>query len=254
MMNHTGRIAVVISLICTALLAWDEIPRPQPPGDISTGKYLYTAPDASSKGGIKGRIVNPPDYVVGVFAMCPNQPKWCYAATRSGEKKREFEFTGLPMEKYDLVILYKSAVYEGLTLCRDESTLTAKDRQMIEAQVAKSEPFFDQKIILRLDGKTGKGEEATGIAAFIRNKSSTDNAVGSIFTDHRRSVKIIHMMQVGPGWQLAIDREIYVNFLKPGTGPDIKDYNRIRLGNIRVTDSVKNLGDIDLLKTASTSP
>jgi hypothetical protein len=253
-MKRYGLFILIVTLCGSMVRGWDEIPRPQPPGDISTGKYLYTKPDPAAKGGIKGKITSPSDFVVGVYAVCPNQPKWCYAAAQSGEKKREFEFTGLPMEKYDLIILYKSNIYEGLNLCREESTLTTKDRQGIEAQVQKSEPFFDQKIIFRLEGKTGKGEKASGIAAFIRNKESSDNAVGSIFTDHRRSVKVFHMMQVGPGWQMVTDREIYVNFLKPGTGPDIKDNYRSYLGSIRVTDSVKDLGSIDLSKTGPSKP
>ena len=258
-------IAALALIFCSTALAWDEVPRPQPPGDISTGKYLYTKPDPAAGGGIKGKISNPQDYVVGVFALCPSQPRWCYAATRSGEKKREFEFTGLPMEKYDLVILYKNAVYEGLNLCREESTLTPKDREAIKGKVDVSEPFFDQKIIFRLEGKTGKGEMAAGIAAFIRNNSSTDNAVGSLFTDHRRSVKVFYMKQVlepkkgwdpkkDNPWQMAIDREIYVNFLAPGTGPDIKGFYRPYLGGIRITDTVKDLGDIDLSKAAPARP
>ena len=226
-MNRSCLIVAVIAMgCCYGAVAWDEVPRPQPAGDIITDKHLYTNPDPSAKGGIKGKITNPSDYVVGVFALCPNQHKWCYVATRSGEKKREFEIVGLPMEKYDLVILHKNAIYEGLTLCPEGSTLTTKDRQMITAQIQKSEPFFDQKIVFRFEGKTGKGEKADGIAVFIRNKESADSAVGSTFTDHRRSVKVFHMMQVGPGWQVAANREIYVNFLQPGTGPNIKSNYR----------------------------
>lgn len=253
-MNKHFWIAVIVVTCCSLALAWDDPPRPQPPGDISTGKYISTKPDPSAKGGIKGTITRPADFIVGVFALCPNQPKWSYRATMSGEKKHDFEFTGLPMEKYDLVILTKKVVYEGLQLCKDESTLTAKDREGIKAKVDKSENFFDQKIIFRLEGKTGKGEKAVGIAAFIRNKESTDNAVGSVFTDHRRSIKVFRMMNVGPGWQMATDREIYVEFLAPGTGPDIKDAYRSYLGNIRITDSIKDLGEIDLSKAAPAKP
>ena len=247
-------IAACVATCCSAALSWDDPPRPQPPGDVSTGKFLSTKPDPSAKGGIKGRITNPSDHIVGVYALCPNQPRWCYRATIAGEKKHDFEFTGLPMEKYDLVILFKSVVYEGLQLCKEESTLTAKDREAIKAQVEKSEPFFDQKIIFRLEGKTGKGEKATGIAAYIRNKESSDNAVGSVFTDHRRSIKVFQMMNVGPGWQMAMERELYVNFLAPGTGPNVKGVYRPYLGNIRVTDMVKDIGDIDLSKAGPAKP
>ena len=239
----------IIGLISVMALAWDDtlvIPK----GDISTGKYLYTAPETSASGGLKGRIASPADTVVGVFALCPNQPKWCYRATLGGDKNREFEIAGLPMEKYDLVVLFKSAVYEGLTLGREGSTLTSKDRQGIEAQVQKSEPFFDQKIVLRLEGRTGKKEHATGLALFLRNKGADSND-GTRYTFHRRSIKVVHMMQVGPGWQMEREREIYVNFVKPGTAPDIKDHYRPSLGNLRVTDTVKDLGDIDLTKAGS---
>lgn len=247
-------IAMTIATCCATALAWDDPPRPQPPGDISTGKYISTKPDPSAKGGIKGTITHPSDFIVGVFAMCPNQTKWSYRATMSGEKKHDFEITGLPMEKYDLVILTKKVIYEGLQLCKEKSTLTTKDRDGIKAQVDKSENFFDQKIIFRLEGKTGKGEKASGIAAFIRNNTSSDNAVGSLFTDHRRSIKMFHMTQVGPGWQMAQSREIYVEFLAPGTGPDVKSVYRSYLGNIRITDSIKDLGELDLTKAAPAKP
>lgn len=251
-MKKRPSMAVLVVMLCSLAVAWDDT-LVLPKADVSTGKYLYTKSDPSAKGGIKGTITSPADTVVGVYALCPNQSGWCYAATLSGSTKHDFEFTGLPMEKYDLVILFKSAIYEGLTLTKEKSTLTTKDRQMIQAQVQKSEPFFDQKIVLRVEGQTGKGSKANGLALFLRNKES-DSGDGVRFNAHRRSLKMIYMTQVGPGWQMGLNREIYVNFVKAGTGPDIKDYYRSYLGAIRVTDTVKDLGAINLTKVESAKP
>ena len=215
---------------------------------ISTGEHRYTKLDPSASGGIKGKIVNPSTPPIGVFIVCPNQIGWCYRAELGGESGREFEITGLPMERYDLIILYGDTLYEGLVLTANEDTLTTYDKEGIEAQVTKSEPFFDQKIIFRIEGQTGDGEKAHGIAAFIRNKESLDQAF-RVYTDHRRSIKVIHMMDVGPGWQMTKDREVYVDFVKPGTGAKIKDIYRSWLGGIRVTDKVKDFGEMDLSRS-----
>ena len=87
MMNHTGRIAVVISLICTALLAWDEIPRPQPPGDISTGYNTNAWYNSCTVFASQPRLIdlyqqgNPPVAGTKSIFTCPSTTKTPYAPT-----------------------------------------------------------------------------------------------------------------------------------------------------------------------------
>jgi hypothetical protein len=245
-MTPTRGMGFVLALaLCVATARAQE--RVQPKGDVIKDVHRYTAPDPSSSGGLRGRIVNPSSYIFGVYALCPNEPRWVYRAEFTSEDRKDFVFTGLPMEKYDLMVVFLDAVYEGLQLegAKEGSSLTTKDKQGIETIIRKTEPFYDQKFIFRESGIAGKGQKAQALCAFVRTKQSEDYG-GVKFTDHRRSIKLIHLLNVGPGWQVASTREIYVTFVKPGTGADIRNVYRPWLGGIRVTDKIKDLGEIDL--------
>jgi hypothetical protein len=61
----------------------------------------------------------------------------------------------------------------------------------------------------------------------------------------RRTFKLIWLKDVGVGWQVVQKRDLYpvtvdLRLLKP------KHHYSDLLSNIRVTDKVKNLGDIDI--------
>lgn len=218
--------------------------------DRYTGKYLYTKPDASAGGGITARIKGPNDPIAAVFALPPDEPRFCYRGEVTGDDRRGLLFEGLPVAKYDLFIVYDGKVYDGLTLQRGESDLTRQDRQLAEATVQKAEPFFDTKFLHRLEGKTGvKTGAARGIGTFLRTKPMIDYA-GNPYSDHRQAYKLILFEHVGPGWQITRTREIFATFVKPGTRESRFVYRRA-LGRIRVTDSMKDLGELNLLVAES---
>ncbi len=50
---------------------------------------------------------------------------------------------------------------------------------------------------------------------------------------------------VGPGWQITRTREIFTAFVKPEAGV-VKHVYAEKLGGIRVTDNVKDIGKISL--------
>jgi hypothetical protein len=208
-----------------------------------TGKYLYTKPDPSAGGGIKGTLSGIRGSVRGVFALPPSEPKFVYKATLSGSDNKVFSFTGLPADRYDLVVLTDAACYEGLSLHRGESTLTKEDLKKIDTSVQKAEPFFNKKIVHRALGETGRANFSRCFAEFVRTRKSQDiNDV--VYTDHRRSYRLIVLKDVGPGWQFVRSREIEGHFFKPG-GTMEHHYTK-KLGRIRVIDEVKNLGQISL--------
>jgi hypothetical protein len=214
-------------------------------GQVSTGEHLYTPADPSAGGGIKGKISVPDKPLAEVFALPPDEPRFVYKGTVTGSGKREFSFKGLPAGKYDLLLVFEDVFYEGLTLARKEDDLSAEDRKSIEAIIAKTEPYYPTKKAHRLAGQGGKGGTARCICAFFRAKESVGFIDGAVYPEHRRSLKLVLLEEVGPGWQVVRTREIHTVMVKPGAGLPDHVYRR-NLGGIRVIDKVKDLGDIDL--------
>jgi hypothetical protein len=214
-------------------------------GQVSTGAYLYTPPDPSAGGGIRGRISAPDKPLAAAYALPADEPRFVYKGAVAGKDKREFSFAGLPTGKYDLLLVFDDVFYEGLTLARKDDSLAAKDRESIEAIIAKTEPYYTTKTVHRLGGQGGTSGEARCICSFFRAKESVGFIDGAVYPDHRRSLKLVVLEEVGPGWQVVKTREIHTAMVKPGTGLLAHVY-RHNLGGIRVIDQVKDVGDIDL--------
>lgn len=201
---------------------------------------LYSDPDPASPGGIKGRILRPALTVRQVLAVPTDEPRLVYEAQLSGEGQREFLFTGLPMRKYDLVVIYDDAFYEGLVLCREGETLTAEDRTKIEATIQKAEPYFTKRITHRMEGTTGRGNLSRALCTFLRDRASTNGE------DYRRTFRLFILKDVGPGWQVVRSRDLYPIWTTPNHATPAHHFDE-KLSQIRVTDSVKDLGPITLL-------
>ena len=224
---------------------------------------LYTKPDPSATGGIKGSIGYPNRPVEQVLAIPPDEPRLVYEGVISGSSKREFLFTGLPMRKYDLVVIYKDQLYEGLCLQRGEDTLTATDRQKVKTTIDKAEPYFTRRIIHRLEGTTGRGNLARCICTFMRDKSSTassgvhSNVRRELMSDKnstsspkgnkniRRTFRLFMLKDVGPGWQVVRSRDLYPSWTTKSQMVATHHYDK-SLSRIRVTTSVKNIGLLNL--------
>ncbi len=213
---------------------------------------LYTKPDPSSPGGMKGRITGVNKPILQILAIPPDAPEKVYMGSIGGSDKRSFQFTGLPLRKYDLIVIYHDAFYEGLQLHRGESSLTKEDDTKVKAIIDKSEPFFTKKVIHRLEGETGRGNLSRCITTFIREKPSITyidgkNAAKSSKGYFRRTFKLVILKDVGPGWQIVRARDLYPKWTDPKQELPKHHYTRT-LSRIRVADSVKDLGEIDLSK------
>ncbi|MFT7514484.1 MAG: hypothetical protein ACI9QL_003706 [Candidatus Omnitrophota bacterium] len=220
-------IRIVIVLIFTCALARAERDR------------LYTKPDPEAKGGLKGSITTPSLPVLSVLAIPPDEPRLVYEAKISGSDRREFELTGLPMRKYDLVVIYDDRYYEGLQLHRGESTLSSEDQEKIGATIQKAEKYFLKKTIHRLEGETGRGNQSRALVTYLRDTASTNGK------DYRRSLRLIMLKDVGPGWQYERSRDLYPTWCKPAHAHP-KHFQVPELGRIRVTDEIKDLGGLRL--------
>ena len=153
------------------------------------------------------------------------------------------------MRKYDLMVIYEKDFYEGLQLHRGESSLTDEDKKKIDAIIQKSEPFFTNKIIYRLEGETGRGNFSRCICTFLRAKGSEllwETHEGKWNReDFRRTYKLIILKDVGPGWQVVRARDLYPVWTEPKFVVPNHHYTR-KLSRVRVADSVKDMGGIDL--------
>lgn len=206
---------------------------------------LYTTPDPAATGGIEGSVAYPSEAIEQVLAIPPDEPRWVYEGTVTGSDRRSFRFTGLPMRKYDLVVIYKNRFYEGLQLHREDNTLTKGDVAQITTTIQKCEPFFTAKIIHRLEGTTGRGNLARCICTFVREKKSETWLAEASGSGNRRTFKIVMLKQVGPGWQIVRSRDLYPIWATPGISRPTHGYSR-ELSRVRVTDRVKKLSPLHL--------
>ena len=209
-----------------------------------SGKYLYTQPDLTLGGGMKGRISSPTNAIMAIFALPPHEPKFVYMGALGED--HAFEFSGLPAAKYDLFIAYEHEVFEGLTLNRYKNTLTDADRKSIDYIINRSDRFFEKKVIHRVSGVTGKKTgKARAVVSLIRLGPVTDMSNNTYAGAHKRNYKVFFLEDVGPGYQVAKTRDVLSKFVEPGK--EVPKWNyRPYLSSIRVTDSIKDLGNIDL--------
>ena len=200
---------------------------------------LYSSVDPTDTGGIKGSIVTPSKAIVQILAIPPDEPRLVYVGQLLGTDKREFLFEHLPIRKYDLVVIYDDEYYEGLNLHRGDSNLNDEDQAKIKATVDKAEKYFLKKTIHRLEGESGRGKEARCIVTYLRDKASTNGK------DYRRSLRLIMLKDVGPGWQIVRTRDLYPTWTKPVHANPTHHYVE-DLGRIRVTSSIKDIGGLRL--------
>jgi len=228
------------SLLILAFMALAAGGQDQPDG--AGRSRLYTAPDPAAKGGISGRIISPLLPIQQVLAIPPDEPRLVYEGSITGADKRSFAFNGLPMRKYDLIVIYEQHFYEGLHLQRGESTLTPQDHAKITKTVLASEPYFTKKFVHRAEGTTGRGNLARAICTFLRDRSSAEG-----HWEHRRTFKLIMFKDVGPGWQVVRARDLFPVSIKPDSVLPQHHYTDT-LGGIRVSDYMKDLGEIRLTR------
>lgn len=210
---------------------------------------LYTPPDPASPGGLSGRIAKPEIAIEQILAMPTADPEQVYRADLSGARKEAFVFKGLPVGKYDLVVIGEREWFEGLQLNREPTSLTPEDQQKIDGSIQKSEPFFTKKVIYRMEGETGRGHLSRAICTFVREKGSelllTQFEGQYHRDDFRRTFKLVLLKDVGPGWQIVRARDLYPVWADPKK-PLPEHRFSAALSQIRVADQVKDVGALDL--------
>lgn len=210
---------------------------------------LYTKSDPAASGGIRAMLTAFTNPVQRAYAINNGNPKLVYRGTVS-EDGKEIQFTGLPAAIYDLMLMASDRFYEGCRLARDPDTLTDRDRQAIAFTINKSVPFFNTKKIHRCEGASGRNGKARCVLQEMRTNTSTQNAATEATGDDYqvRSIKLAFMEDVGEvGWQLVLTREIQRTMVgSQDTRGLLPHYYLPSLGGIRVVDTEKDLGELNL--------
>jgi len=208
---------------------------------------LYTPPDPTAEGGIHGYIKSPSAPIRQIIAIPRTRPERAYRGTL-GSDRRSFTFEGLPMDRYDLVVFYENSVYEGVRLARDDSSLNSTDLQQIQEIINRSEPFFSVKVIHRIEGQTGRGNQAMAFCTFARDSIAEMYEGPVIRTGLRRTHKLVFLRQVGPGWQVERTRDLYPIWIEMDETEKLRPQHRFHpdLNGIRVTDQLRNIGNLSL--------
>ena len=236
---------------------------------------LYTPPDASASGGIRGTLTELPDELLGVVAVpqrfseiaSRNEGEDGAAAKNARNTAKElsipaylatlggggaFSFRGLPPGKYDLLVVCDNAMYDGILLAREISTLTAPDLKAIKDIVEASNPYFNIKTLQRVEGVPGTYGKARVLGQDMRTLPITLQDA-SVRTDiQTRTVKIYQLEQEGTGklipmWKVKRTRELLRQEIgPPDTKGPIPNYFCQALQGIRVSTSVKDIGTVAL--------
>ena len=212
---------------------------------------LYKKPDPTNTGGLKGSIGSPALPIEEILAISAEDVEQVYEGEVSGAQRNQFQFGGLPIGKYDLLVVFASEFYEGLRLTQNANTLLPEDVTKIETTIQKSEPFFTKKILHRVEGETGRGQGARTICTYLREKESGLDAGTfegkSSRPDFRRTFKLVLLKDVGPGWQIVRARDLYPVWMNPKATLPAHKFSTA-LQQLRVADQLKDLGVLQLSK------
>lgn len=283
--RHVWGAFLLAALSATLVMAGIKID----PGNMSpysktqVGAKLYTKPDYSASGGLRGIIAGNPSEVLGVIAMPQrfpnissmedieggssaknirninkNMTNQVYLASLSSDNS--FSFYGLPPGKYDLFVMCENCFYEGLLLSREKHALAENDITSIKAKVTESNPFFNVKHQHRIEGQSGTYGRARVLEQEVRTLPVTLQSAEVLKHIQIRSIKLCLMESVGTTklgthWEMKKTREITRQEMGP---PDTKGlipgYFCKTLQGIRVSTAVKDLGTITLVNDTPSEP
>ena len=220
-----------------------------PAGSVTGTKQstrLYTEPDPTATGGIAFSLPATCEPLEAAIAVPVMSREHAYNGQVAADG-RAVRFAGLPVNRYDLVLVFDGRVVEGVLLHRDEVTLTAADRDKIKSTVDRSIAFFDTKAIHRCEGVAGAEGRASAVLQEVRTRPITLQDA-SVRTDIQvRSLKLAFFENVGPGWHMIRTRELIRQEGGPGDAKGLLAHEHDpQLQGIRVMDEVRDLGTLSI--------
>jgi hypothetical protein len=210
---------------------------------IAQTTTLYTKPVDGAGGGIAARVDQELTHAIAL-----NRDRvQCFKGDLSNGGK-SFRITGLPTGKYDLILVTKSgAVFEGVELGEDAPKLPAVSLKNTEERIDKSDTFFNKTKIHRA-GLIEDGEKQLLLVERVRDKEILKQS-GEVLKANLRRLEVVELIKAADDWQFLNTRHIYREEAPVGPGMTFFKHAYVPgLGNVRVIDSVKDLGSIVLPK------
>jgi hypothetical protein len=225
-------ISILLASVCLAADTYDK-------RFVDTAGRIYTAADPSNSGGITGSLSKG----VITYAMAIDHDR--KRVYRGEVKGSDFSFTGIAVGKYDIVLITSdNKLYEGLSLGEPTKGLPPVLLQNLQKRVAKADEFYNRSVIHR----AGIIEErALTLVERIRDRKMLKQNADVMDAEMRR-LEVIELTKSTDDWQMSSSRHFYRE-AEPGAGRQrafLEPKNISALGNIRVVDSVKQLGTIAL--------
>lgn len=243
-------------LACAALWARAQgLPAPSvnpKAGGEYKANLLYTPPSPDAQGGLHLVSSLPLEMAL---AIPENNQEHVYKGTL-GPDNKDVTFSNIPVSRYDLVLVTTDHLYEGISLNRDENSLSEQDVQSINDILWRSVPFFNVKRIDAVKGTPGDAGRSTALVQWMRIGGVLLNQNYEWLKGHQiRSVRLAFLADVGPGWQVTGTRELVRTDVFPNM---MKGYLATAwlddLNGVRVTDSVKDIGKVNLGAATEIAP
>ncbi len=200
---------------------------------------IYTTPDPKDLGGIEGKTEIPLTHALAV----DHERIHVYRAELT-EGGKSFRFGNLPVGKYDLVLVTQDhIVFEGLTLGDIPAEPDGTSRQNLQKRVAVADSFFNRFIVHRMGVS---GDQALLFVERIRDRQTLKQS-GEKLSSNLRRLEIIELERAGDDWQISSTRHLYREEEPVRENPPfMKHFPVSGIGNLRVIDSVKQLGVLSL--------
>jgi len=204
-------------------------------------------PPTSSPGGVRGNVTSPISAAVLVGANLTS----IYNGTVAPDK-RSFEFKGIPVGKYDILLFdepadktIKGAIYSGLSVTPGKADVPAQFADRFMERTRLNDKFFSRFNIAAFSFTEGN---SIGLAVIERIKESPITHMdGTVQKYYLRRVELATMELAVDDWKTNTNRHVYRVEMPMETGKPFLDYIPVpALGRIRVVDSVKDLGSISL--------
>jgi hypothetical protein len=246
-----GRVALMLMLVaCATLSAFGGLPvhKGGTPAPTVGGEYksllLYTPPDPTATGGLH-LIASLP--LAFAFAIPESNQEHVYKA-ELGSDQKDVTFSHLPVSRYDLLLVTEDHYYEGISLNRDDNSLSDTDLASIEEIFSRSVPFMNVKRTEVVKGTPGDNGHASAIVQWMRIGGNLLNQNADLMTGHEiRSLRLAFLADVGPGWQVTATRELIRTDVFPNMTKGLLPVTYIdALNGIRVVDNVKDIGPVNL--------
>jgi hypothetical protein len=196
---------------------------------------IYTSYDTSLPGGIQGQAGVELTHAIAI----EHERVHVYLAQLSDGGKT-FLFPHLPVGKYDLLLVAKDGtVYEGLALGDPADAIPAASMKNLRTRIAVADSFFNRHMIHRIGIE---GEQVLAFVERVRDKLILKQS-GEKLDSNLRRLEIIELEQATDDWQMVATRHIYREDEPLSENPPFfKHVWFSGLGNIRVVDSLKEMG------------